>query len=101
MFKLQIYVTQKAIKYQVIANHLVNKPGEDYDPITSFFPQESIMLIASEENEHPDWRFYFDDAVNVHENGNGTLLLSRKEDHYAVVIHLNFPCINNVAEHEA
>lgn len=42
-----IYLTQKAIKGQAIADHLADKTVEDHEPITSSFPDESIMVNDS------------------------------------------------------
>lgn len=48
-----IYVTSKEIKGQAIADHLPDNPVEDYEAITFSFQDESILVIDSEENEHP------------------------------------------------
>lgn len=40
-------------KGQAIADHLPDNPVEDYEAITFSFQDESILVIDSEENEHP------------------------------------------------
>lgn len=52
----------------------------------SFFPDESILIIKPDEDEHPIWRLYSNKSVNVCGNGVGTILISLKGDHYSVAI---------------
>lgn len=64
----------------------------------SFFPDESILMIKPDEDEHPNWRLYFGGIVYVYDNGVEAFLISTKIDHDPVVVQLKFPCTNNVAE---
>lgn len=62
-----IYVTQKAIKGQAIADQLAENPPPDGERMQTLFPDESILCVEEVE-EHPDWRFYFDGTANVSGN---------------------------------
>lgn len=42
-------ITQKAIKGQVIVDHLVDNQVEDYEQMTSFFTDKSILVIEPED----------------------------------------------------
>lgn len=53
------YVTQKSIKRQAIADHLAGNLVEGYQPMTSLFPDESILNIELKE-EHSIKCMYFD-----------------------------------------
>jgi hypothetical protein len=63
-----IHVTQKCIKAQAIANHLVDATVPDLEPIREEFPDEKILLITSNfsgsTNLNQVWKVYFDGAVN-------------------------------------
>lgn len=63
------------MKGQATTDHLAENPMEGYQPMTDLFPDESILNIESEE-EHTNWRMYFDWAVNLHGRGIGTILIS-------------------------
>lgn len=55
-----IYVLQKAVKGQVIADQLADNPLPDYEPMHTFFPNEEVMFTTEEESEeYPDWRMFF------------------------------------------
>lgn len=69
-----IYVLQKAVKGQVIADQLADNPLPDYEPMHTFFPNEEVMFTTEE--EYPDWRMFFDGAANVSGNGVGAVLVS-------------------------
>lgn len=49
----------------------------------------------------PNWRFYFDGALNLYGNGIGAVLISPEGDFYPVAVHLKFPCTNNMVEYKA
>ncbi|XP_059281345.1 uncharacterized protein LOC132035043 [Lycium ferocissimum] len=73
-----VYVTQKAIKGQAIADHLAEHPvDEEYMPLKTYFPDEEVLFVGEDiSEEYPGWRMFFDGA-------------------------LRFPCTNNMAEYEA
>ncbi|XP_058075818.1 uncharacterized protein LOC131224315 [Magnolia sinica] len=79
------YVTQKAIKGQVLADHLAAHSLPNYQPLKTFFPDEDILLIEEEEEmKAGEWILFFDGARNS--EGSGRLV---------------FQCTNNVVEYEA
>lgn len=72
-----IFVTQKAVKGQAIADQLADNPLPDYEPMQTYFPDEEVMFATEEEpEEYPDWRLFFDGAANVFGNGVGAVLVS-------------------------
>ncbi|MCI55409.1 NBS-containing resistance-like protein, partial [Trifolium medium] len=61
------YVTQKAIKGSVVAEHLAHQLVEDYQPIRFEFPDEDIMVLSEKiigDDEGPEpgarWKLVFD-----------------------------------------
>ncbi|XP_015167184.1 uncharacterized protein [Solanum tuberosum] len=61
-----VYVTQKAIKAQVLAGHLAENPvDEEYEPLKTYFPDEEITFVGEDISEaYPGWRVFFDGAAN-------------------------------------
>nr|XP_027067607.1 uncharacterized protein LOC113693243 [Coffea arabica] len=82
-----VFTTQKAVKGQVIADHLAENPrDDDYQPLHTYFPDEEILFVGAVKNmseQHPGWRLFFDGK------------------HYPATAKLQFPCTNNMAEYEA
>ncbi|XP_058725708.1 uncharacterized protein LOC131597002, partial [Vicia villosa] len=72
------YVTQKAIKGSVLADHLAHQPLEEYQSMKFDFPDEDIMKLDDNEGPEPGerWTLTFDARIC-------------------------FDCTNNVAEYEA
>ena len=68
------YVTQKAIKGQVIADHLASHPLPSYAPVRTDFPDEDVLFAT--EDEHEEWSMYFDGAFNDQGSGAGIVLVS-------------------------
>ncbi|XP_027169433.1 uncharacterized protein LOC113769160 [Coffea eugenioides] len=75
-----VFTTQKAVKGQVIADHLAENPrDDDYQPLHTYFPDEEILFVGAVEDmseQYPGWRLFFDAK-------------------------LRFSCTNNMAEYEA
>ncbi|XP_055806917.1 uncharacterized protein LOC129875663 [Solanum dulcamara] len=73
-----IYVTQKAIKGQALADHLAENPvDEEYEPLKTYFPDEEVLFIGEDIlEEYHGWRMFFDAKFK-------------------------FLCTNNMAEYEA
>ena len=61
-----MYVTQKAIKAQVLANHLVeNSIDEEYESLKNYISDEEVSFVGEDISEaYPGWRLFFDGAVN-------------------------------------
>ncbi|GKV44034.1 hypothetical protein SLEP1_g51266 [Rubroshorea leprosula] len=58
-----VYTTQKAIKGQAIADHLVEHAAKDYEPIDWDFLDEDILVVEAK-SESDNWRLFFDGVVN-------------------------------------
>ena len=61
-----VYVTQKAIKAWVLANHLAeNLVDEEYETLKTYFHDEEVSFVGEDISEaYPGWRLFFDGAVN-------------------------------------
>ncbi|PKI40931.1 hypothetical protein CRG98_038679 [Punica granatum] len=94
------YVSRTSVKGQVIADHLAEFPIEDNTPIDPNFPDEGILQV-DDEGEKPEWKMYFDGAVNSIGSDIGAVLISPNGRYYPVEAKIDFPCTNNVAEYEA
>ncbi|PKI75892.1 hypothetical protein CRG98_003726 [Punica granatum] len=94
------YVSRTSVKGQAIADHLAEFPIEDNTPIDPNFPDEGILQV-DDEGEKPEWKMYFDGAVNSTGSGIGAVLISLDGRYYPVAAKIDFPCTNNVAEYEA
>ena len=97
-------MSQKAIKGSAIADFLVERANEEYEPISFDFPNEDLMAVLQIKKEklpkEDDWKMYFDEASNALRHGVGALLISPKGNHYPFTSKLSFECTNNVAECE-
>ncbi|XP_070011129.1 uncharacterized protein [Nicotiana sylvestris] len=98
-----VYVTQKAIKGQALADHLAENPVDgEYEPLKTYFPDEEVSFIGEDIVESYDgWIMFFDGATNFKGVGIGAVLVSETGQHYPVPAKLRFPCTNNMAEYEA
>ena len=75
-----VFVVQKAIKGQAIADYLVDKALNDLDFSESLFPDEDVLAIELEpDNVEPwNWKLYFDEDANCTGNRVGAVLVSPK-----------------------
>ncbi|XP_070009729.1 uncharacterized protein [Nicotiana sylvestris] len=98
-----IYVTQKAVKGQALADHLVeNLVGGEYKPLKTYFPDKEVSFVGEYIAEaYNGWRMFFDGAANFWGVGIGAILVLETGQHYPVSAKLRFPCTNNMAEYEA
>ncbi|XP_070048473.1 uncharacterized protein [Nicotiana tomentosiformis] len=82
-----IYVTQKAVKGQALADHLAENP---------------VSFVGEDITEAYDGcRVFFEGATNFKGVGIRVVLVSETGQHYSVSAKLKFPCTNNMAEYEA
>ncbi|XP_070032671.1 uncharacterized protein [Nicotiana tomentosiformis] len=97
-----IYVTQKAVKGQALADHLAENPEDgEYEPLKMYFPDEEVSFIGEDITEaYEGWRMFFDGATNFKGVGIRVVLVSEIGQHYPVSAKLRFPCTNNMAEYE-
>ncbi|KAK4737952.1 hypothetical protein R3W88_001649 [Solanum pinnatisectum] len=98
-----MYVTQKSIKAQDLADHLAeNLVDEEYEPLKTYFPDEEVAFVGEDISEaYPGWRVFFDGATNHQGKGIGAVLVSETGQHYPMAAKLRFDCTNNMAEYEA
>ncbi|XP_070045478.1 uncharacterized protein [Nicotiana tomentosiformis] len=98
-----VYVTQKAVKGQALADHLAENPvGGEYEPLKMYFPDEEVSFVGEDITEaYDDWWMFFNGAENFKGVGIRVVLVSETGQHYPVSTKLRFPCTNNMAEYEA
>ncbi|XP_070057736.1 uncharacterized protein [Nicotiana tomentosiformis] len=98
-----IYVTQKAVKGQELADHLEENPVDgEYEPLKTYFPDEEVSFVGEDITKAYDsWRMFFDGVANFKGVDIGAVLVSKMGQHYPVSAKLRFPCTNNMTEYEA
>ncbi|XP_069154701.1 uncharacterized protein [Solanum lycopersicum] len=98
-----VYVTQKAIKAQALADHLAENPvDEEYKPLRTYFHNEEVSFVGEDISEaYQGWRLFFDGAANHQGKGVGAVLVSKSGQHYPMAAKLRFNCANNMAEYKA
>ncbi|RVX22960.1 Transposon Ty3-G Gag-Pol polyprotein [Vitis vinifera] len=69
------YVTQKSIRWSIVADHLASLPVSDDRAIDDDFPDEDVAVVTSLSG----WRMYFDGAANHSGYGIDILLISPHE----------------------
>ncbi|XP_070036184.1 uncharacterized protein [Nicotiana tomentosiformis] len=82
-----VYVTQKAIKGQALADHLAKNPVDgEYEPLKMYFPDEEVSFVGEDITKAYDgWRMFFDRAANFKGVGIGVVLVSKTGQHYPVL----------------
>ena len=98
------YVSQKAIKGSAIAEFLVDRTEEKYEPMKFEFLDEDLLAIFQIEDESTQedtWKLYFNGASNALGHGIGPALISSEGKYYLFTARLNFDSTNNVAKYEA
>ncbi|XP_061960352.1 uncharacterized protein LOC133681211 [Populus nigra] len=96
-----VFMTRKAVKGSVIADHLVDHAMKNYEPLNFDLLDEDVIVIEKGGGESDTWTLYFDGAVNVSRNGAEAVVISPENKQYPVSIRLLFECTNNMAEYEA
>ncbi|KAG5241524.1 RNA-directed DNA polymerase (Reverse transcriptase), Ribonuclease [Salix suchowensis] len=96
-----VFMTRKAVKGSVIADHLADHAVEDYEPLDFDLPDEDILVVRNDTEASEWWTLYFDGAVNVSGNGVGAVIISLDRKQYPFSTRLQFECTNNTAEYEA
>ncbi|XP_070032121.1 uncharacterized protein [Nicotiana tomentosiformis] len=79
-----IYVIQKMVKGQVLADHLAENPlGGEYKALKMYFPDEEVSFIGEDITETYDgWRVFFDGAANFKGVGIGAILVSETDKNF-------------------
>jgi hypothetical protein len=96
------YHTLKAIKGNVLADHLAHQPIDDYKSINSEFPDDDVMCLkfdGPEPGSH--WGLIFNEAVNAYGNGIEAVVITPHGSHVPFTARLTFKCTNNMSEYEA
>ena len=83
------------MKGQAIADHLVDLPLPEYQPLQTQFPNEDIF------EDKLQWHLYVDGTVNRMGKGIGAVLATPQEQLIPFARKMTFPCTNNEAEYEA
>ncbi|XP_070045047.1 uncharacterized protein [Nicotiana tomentosiformis] len=98
-----VYLTQKDIKGQALADHLTENPVDrDYEPLTTYFFDEEILFTGEDIVEpYRGWRMFFHGAENFKGVGIGAVLISESGQHYLASAKIRFSCTNNMAGYEA
>jgi ribonuclease HI len=96
-----VFMTRKAVKGSVIADHLADHAMKNYEPLNFDLPDEDVIVIENRGGESDMWTLYFDGVVNVSGNGAGAVVISPENKQYPVSARLLFECTNNTAEYEA
>ncbi|XP_039020859.1 uncharacterized protein LOC120152800 [Hibiscus syriacus] len=98
------YVSQKAVKRSAIADFIVSRASEEYEPLNFNFPDEDLMAISAEEavcSTYEHWKLNFDGVSNALGHGILAILVSPSIGHYPFTSRLNSDCTNNMIEYEA
>ncbi|XP_047257531.1 uncharacterized protein LOC124889608 [Capsicum annuum] len=97
-----MYVTQKAVKGQALADHLTENPvDQDYRPLKTYFPDKKVLFAGEDISEsYNEWRMFFDGAVNFNGVRIGAVLVSKIGQHYPISAKIRFSYMNNMAEYE-
>ncbi|XP_070002196.1 uncharacterized protein [Nicotiana sylvestris] len=87
-----VYVTQKAIKGQALADHLAENPvGGENEPLKTYFPDEKVPFVGENITEPYDgWRMFFDRAAKFKGVGIGAILVSETGQHCPVSQNIGF-----------
>ncbi|XP_020207429.1 uncharacterized protein LOC109792429 [Cajanus cajan] len=99
-----VYVSQKAIKGSVLADHLASGPTKDEHMVKEEFPDEEILTLKDElekKSQNESWSMFFDGASNIMGHGIGAILMSSQGKHIPMMARLDFECTNNMTEYEA
>ncbi|XP_060200378.1 uncharacterized protein LOC132628631 [Lycium barbarum] len=98
-----VYIAQKAIKGQAMADLLAESPvNDEHKPLRTFFPKDEVLAMEEDLTEpYKGWRLFFDGAVKYKGSGIGAMLISKTGQHDLMAAKLNFRCTNHMTEYEA
>ncbi|XP_070055088.1 uncharacterized protein [Nicotiana tomentosiformis] len=92
-----LYILQKAIKGQALADFLENHLIPDDWELTNELPDENAMVIEVQ----PPWKMFFDGAAHRGGAGTGVVFLTSQGEVLPYSFTLTQLCSNNVAEYQA
>jgi hypothetical protein len=93
-----VFVPQKAIKGQALANFLAAHPILDDFPIDDDLPDEVVFTTTV---SNPTWQMYFDGACRKSGAGAGVMFVTPDEAILPYSFTLTSAVSNNAAEYEA
>ena len=79
-----VYVTQKTIKAQALADHLAENPVDgEYEQLKTDFHDKEVSFVGEDISEiYPGWGLFFDGVENHQGKGIGAVLVSEFDQHY-------------------
>ncbi|GAA0183586.1 hypothetical protein LIER_30969 [Lithospermum erythrorhizon] len=92
-----IYVPQKAIKGQILADFLAEHPLPAEWELSDDLPDEDVMKIEI----RPPWTMYFDGAAHQESVGTRVVFITPQQDMLSYSFTLSQRCSNNMAEYQA
>ncbi|XP_058211580.1 uncharacterized protein LOC131323752 [Rhododendron vialii] len=92
-----IYVPQKAVKGQALADFLADHPIPAEWELSEELPDEDVMVVEV----CPPWTMYFDGASHRSGAGAGVVFISPEGDVLPYAFTLTQNCSNNEAEYQA
>ena len=92
-----IYVQQKAVKGQALADFLANHPIPNDWELSDDPPDEEVMLIEISQT----WKIFFDEATQCSGADAGVVFVTPKGDVLPYAFTLTECCSNKVAEYQA
>ncbi|XP_027158117.1 uncharacterized protein LOC113759746 [Coffea eugenioides] len=92
-----IYVPQKVVKGQVLADFLADHPIPAEWELSDDLPDEGVLLIEI----RPPWKIYFDGVAHRQGAGAGIVFVTPDGRILLYFFTLNQRCSNNVAEYQA
>ncbi|XP_073121371.1 uncharacterized protein [Henckelia pumila] len=92
-----IYVPQKAVKGQALAEFLADHPIPADWELSNEFPNEYVPVIEVK----PPWKMYFDGASNKEGAGAGVIFVTSEGEVLPYSFTLTQNCSNNVSEYQA
>ncbi|XP_051130788.1 uncharacterized protein LOC127251219 [Andrographis paniculata] len=95
-FKI-IYVPQKAVKGQILADFLADHPIPAEWELSDDFPDEDEPFLKIT----PPWKMYFDGSSHKNRAGAGVIFVTSQGEVLPYSFALKEKCSNNVAEYQA
>ncbi|XP_015075475.1 uncharacterized protein LOC107019515 [Solanum pennellii] len=92
-----VYIPQKSVKGQALADFLADHPIPNDWELTDEFPDEDAMLIEFQ----PPWKMYFDGAAHRGGASAGVVFITSQQEILPFSFILKQCCSNNVAEYQA
>ncbi|KAL0373433.1 UNVERIFIED_CONTAM: Transposon Tf2-12 polyprotein [Sesamum radiatum] len=94
-FKI-VYVPQKAVKGQVLADFLADHPIPAEWELSNDLPDENILVIEVT----PPWKMYFDGVSHKEGSGAGVIFITSDGEILLYSFTLTQNCSNNIAEYQ-